>query len=343
MIVINVRNVNEAFAKGVKLFLELEAEGVVVSPRGMRTIEAPEPVATVYRCPRERVLFSEVRDANPFFHFFEALWMLAGRSDVAFPAMLNSRMSTFSDNGTRIWGAYGWRWRSFFGFDQIQELVKLLQKDPSSRRGVLTMWSPRGDMAKDGPGPEGGLAGKDIPCNTHCYFKVRNDALQMTICNRSNDMLWGAYGANAVHMSMLQEYVAGKLGVRVGPMTQVSDSLHVYLDDAGGELWGKVGDKPPVGDDPYAKDEVRAEPMFVNAEENYTEAWDRDLFTFMDKAQGVEGWERNFIKSFHTAYFQDVVVPLWRGWRQRSEEELEFCAAPDWRRAGVEWLRRRKK
>ena len=32
--------------------------------------------------------------------------------------------------------------------------------------------------------------------------------LCMTVCNRSNDMLWGAYGANVVHMSMLQEFVA---------------------------------------------------------------------------------------------------------------------------------------
>ena len=41
-------------------------------------------------------------------------------------------------------------------------------------------------------------------------------------------MLWGAYGANAVHMSVLQEYVATALNVSIGTYTQMSDSLHIY-------------------------------------------------------------------------------------------------------------------
>ena len=53
----------------------------------------------------------------------------------------------------------------------------------------------------------------------------------MTVCNRSNDMLWGAYGANAVHMSMLQEYLASRLEIAVGEYTQISDSFHVYQND----------------------------------------------------------------------------------------------------------------
>ena len=50
----------------------------------------------------------------------------------------------------------------------------------------------------------------------------------MTVTNRSNDMIWGAYGANAVHMSVLLEYMAGMLGYGVGAYYQFSNNLHAY-------------------------------------------------------------------------------------------------------------------
>ena len=49
---------------------------------------------------------------------------------------------------------------------------------------------------------------EEIPCNTAIYFKVREGKLNMTVSNRSNDVIWGTFGANVVHMSILQEYVA---------------------------------------------------------------------------------------------------------------------------------------
>jgi hypothetical protein len=41
-------------------------------------------------------------------------------------------------------------------------------------------------------------------------------------------MIWGAYGANAVHFSMLLEFVARGLGLKVGSYTQFSNDLHIY-------------------------------------------------------------------------------------------------------------------
>ncbi|KKK55035.1 hypothetical protein LCGC14_3078620, partial [marine sediment metagenome] len=80
MHVLNVRNVNEALPK---MLQHLEEKGERNSSRAGEVIVAPTPVTTVYRKPMERVLFSPIRDANPFFHLIEALWMLAGRRDVA--------------------------------------------------------------------------------------------------------------------------------------------------------------------------------------------------------------------------------------------------------------------
>ena len=47
-------------------------------------------------------------------------------------------------------------------------------------------------------------------------LKIKNGRLQMTVHCRSNDIIWGTYGANAVHFSILQEYVAARIGVDLG-------------------------------------------------------------------------------------------------------------------------------
>src|SRR5690606_25799426 len=74
----HVRNVNEAFAE----LMRLAGNPSIwrkVSPRGMETLEFRGTFITEYSHPQERVLFSAVRDANPFFHFMESLWIMAGR------------------------------------------------------------------------------------------------------------------------------------------------------------------------------------------------------------------------------------------------------------------------
>src|SRR5262249_11634251 len=141
-----------------------------------------EPVTITYTHPRERVLFNTVRDANPFFHLYEALWMLAGRNDVAPLSYYNSRMKEFSDDGKTLNGAYGYRWRNARGreygsgltivmvddptlptgkrpvcadlsvgsCDQLDTLVNHLRADPTSRRAVLQMWNVEDDLLKIG-------------------------------------------------------------------------------------------------------------------------------------------------------------------------------------------------
>lgn len=342
MIVNNTNNVNTALDWGIEQFQHWEKfDRFLVKPRGASTIEAPDPVCTVYNKPTERVLFSPTRDANPFFHFFESLWMLAGRNDLAFMMKFNKQMSQYSDDGERLWGAYGWRWRSFFAFDQLKALVELLRSDKDSRRGVVTMWSPAEDVlgnVKRTGVTEGGPSGRDVPCNTHLYFKIRHDALHMTVCNRSNDMIWGAYGANAVHMSFLQEYLAEQMGVAVGVMRQVSDSLHVYLPPhRGGALWEKLRDRYRTDPTEFQEDlyaEIKTTPLGSQ----HTN-WNQDLERFF---RFVESPHPMLPEFFVTEFFAGVVAPLWIGWEHRSVEAVDKCTAEDWRKAAREWLLRRR-
>ena len=46
------------------------------------TIGFIDPVLIQYSDPLKRVLLNSARDANPFFHLYEALWMLNGNNDV---------------------------------------------------------------------------------------------------------------------------------------------------------------------------------------------------------------------------------------------------------------------
>ena len=49
-------------------------------------------------------------------------------------------MKDFSDDSRTLNAAYGNRWRSYFGEDQIEQIIDILIKNPDDRRAVLQMW-----------------------------------------------------------------------------------------------------------------------------------------------------------------------------------------------------------
>ena len=153
---ITARNVNGAILRGVDLFKDKVNYREQESRNG-KTLEAVEPVTTKYLRPTERVCLIPERDANPFFHFIESMWMLAGRNDLQSLTYYVASMSDFSDDGETLWGAYGYRWRQYFHKDQINMVIKLLKENPDDRRAVLQMWDANKDLAR---------VSKDVPCNT---------------------------------------------------------------------------------------------------------------------------------------------------------------------------------
>jgi hypothetical protein len=282
-------------------------------------------VTTVYSRPAERVLFESLRDANPFFHLFEALHMLAGRKDLAFLEQFLPRFKDFSDDGVTLQGAYGYRWRHQFEFDQIERVVTLLRQNVASRRAILQMWDPRTDLRTD-------EALKDVPCNQQAIFWNLAGRLQMQVNCRSNDICLGAYGANAVHFAFLQEYVAAQLGLEIGTYYQVSTNWHAYLD-----LYNKL--RPLASADPapcpYARGEVTPYPVVDDPA-----AWDRDLALFLEDPRAY---------GFVNRWFARVAKPMWfahlahkRHAYVNALEIISECEATDWRRAATEWLQRRQ-
>src|SRR5690349_8491532 len=134
MHVINARNVNYALAEGIHHLSEV---GVKRESRNGPVMMAPTPVTTVYERPLERVLFWMERDANPYFHLYESLWMLAGRHDVAPLVRYDKQMQEYSDDGKILHAAYGHRWRKAFDVDQLELIARALKANPNDRRQVL--------------------------------------------------------------------------------------------------------------------------------------------------------------------------------------------------------------
>lgn len=352
MKVINATNVNDALPQGLYL---LSLFGDTEPSRNGPVLVSPYPVTTVYARPAQRVLFSAQRDANPFFHLFESLWMLAGRNDVAFPHYY-APMMLYSDDAATLNGAYGYRWRHHFGYDQLAVIIAELKANPASRRCVLAMWDAEdnkevidinGGVREYDNGYIGDLkfaiaGSKDVPCNTHVYFRIHERSLDMTVCNRSNDVVWGAYGANAVHFSMLQEYIAASVGVGVGVYYQVANNYHVYTERP--DVQRLLADIQ-VADNRYKNQAcpVHVHPLLSEGED--VRWWMDDLDRLMTIPPGdvpVDGFK------FETEYFRNVVEPMWTAHCFYKKGDLSAAysclaaSAVDWHVAGREWIARRQ-
>jgi thymidylate synthase len=350
MHVIDVRNVCQGLSDGLRHLVDV---GRWEDSRAGRVIVAPTPVSTVYHNPVERVLTSHVRDANPFFHLGEALWMLAGQNDArVLDRFVHDYSRRFAEPDGVQHGAYGFRWRQHFDMDgggeapvdQLESIATTLRGDPTSRQCVLAMWDPMSDLGRKGL--------RDIPCNTHAYFRVQpTGCLDITVCCRSNDIIWGCYGANAVHFSILHEYMAAKIRVPVGTYTQVSNNFHAYEDTlskllgrASGAQAGSRVDYTHLSkvlwDDRYGQFVSEHVPLVDDMDLFDMEV--RDILALSRK--GLEDGPR-FFNLFleRTARPMLLAHMIWKTDRNTvgARQVAQRIMAADWRRACCEWLERR--
>ena len=309
---------NNSNDMAVKVYTALQDEGVIANSRNGRVLKFEGVVGLCYKEPWHRANFTPGRDANPFFHVAESMWMLAGRDDVEFVSIFNSKMHQYSDDGEVFNAAYGYRMRQHFGTDQLVKVVEILKKDKDSRQAVVQLWSTY-DLVSDT---------KDKACNLSMVFSVVAHKLELTVFNRSNDAVYGnVTGANPVHMSYFQQWVANQLNLGMGDLTFVSNNLHVYLD-----LYDK-----------WDRMEFDTEPQYVPANYGYR----------LGSLEEIEylclliDHRKPFMHSFKSVYLDQVVKPLMNLWLERKYlghtdySKLEACACPALREACKIWLNKR--
>ena len=367
------RNVNTAFYGLIEGIQHSIIPTIRTDSRNGPVLQIPEPVIITYEKPKERVLLNKARDANPFFHLYESMWMLAGRNDVAPLAYYASNMKNYSDDGRTLNGAYGYRWRhaaipsntnlddKFAAnqeVDQLSLLINHLKEKPDSRRAVLSMWNVEDDLLKIGS-VGWGEASKDTCCNLSVCFSIREEEsssikvgerlqeevkkdrfLNMTVFNRSNDLIWGCLGANVVHFSFLQEYVANCLGVEVGVYNQVSNNLHVYESNWKPEEWLEEQEHgncyPGTWKGKLVEMDQQKFDLGVKAFSEHYSCTD-----WIDTLEGQFNYKEPWL--------HNVAVPMCKAfyWHKKRDYEkalitMDMVQAPDWRRAGTEWIERRR-
>jgi len=173
--------------------------------------------------------------------------------------------------------------------------------------------------------------------------------LDMTVLCRSNDVVWGCYGANAVHMSMVHEVLAQLSGMRTGRYTQFSNNWHAYT-----EVLDKVASRrlAPLSEwDAYSRGEVRPLPIFGSTQKNSSRedmalearVFLRDCESFCDERDTpAEPVATNHTWFDHVAFpMQLAHVCLKSGDFAEAARYTGRIRATDWRLAADQFIQRR--
>lgn len=115
---------------------------------------------------------------------------------------------------------YGQRLRSWFGRDQIEQVIQKLIGEIDAASAVMSLWDVK-DHEKGGS-----------PCLNHIWARVVDSELSLTATFRSNDM-FSAWVANAMGLRALQRHICDLVRDRsaykltVGPLITISQSAHI--------------------------------------------------------------------------------------------------------------------
>lgn len=145
---------------------------------------------------------------------------------------------------------YSQRMRSWFGKDQIKQVIWKLIDDPDAASGVISLWdsgssTENNSVAIARYGRKPGDSDHDhggSPCLNHIWVRVVDGELSLTATFRSNDMA-NAWPSNAMGLRALQRHILNEimansdLQLRMGPLITISQSAHIYSD-----MWGFVDD-----------------------------------------------------------------------------------------------------
>lgn len=215
MITLAGKSANELYVAAVQAVLR---DGQVVRPRGLETREILGAHLQLTDPRRRFVDLPPVRVINPAFAVAEALWIVAG-SDAPWIYRYNRSLTQYADDGV-LQGAYGPRMRRWTdGVDQLDYVRRTLTVDPDSRQGVIQLYNPERDTCGH----------RDVPCTLSYRFFVRQGRLRMHTTMRSQD-LWLGLPYDLFTATLVQELLAGWLGVGLGEYHHTVDSLHLYAE-----------------------------------------------------------------------------------------------------------------
>ncbi|MGI9402170.1 MAG: thymidylate synthase [Rhizobiaceae bacterium] len=181
----------------------------------------------------------------------ELLWFLKGDTNIGF----------LHENGVSIWDewadengdlgpVYGYQWRSWPDgsgghVDQMENLVKAIRENPSSRRHIVSAWNPAqvDEMALP-------------PCHCLFQFYVADGKLSCQLYQRSADIFLGV-PFNIASYALLTMMVAQVCGLKPGDFVHTFGDAHLYhnhFEQARLQLTRRPGKLPEMRINPAVRE-----------------------------------------------------------------------------------------
>lgn len=154
----------------------------------------------------------------------ELLWFLKGETNIAY----------LKENGVSIWDewadekgnlgpVYGYQWRSWplaggGHVDQISKVIDMIQKNPDSRRLIVSAWNVADIDNMKLP-----------PCHAFFQFYVADGKLSCQLYQRSADIFLGV-PFNIASYALLTMMVAQVCNLKLGEFVHTLGDAHLYLN-----------------------------------------------------------------------------------------------------------------
>jgi thymidylate synthase len=127
---------------------------------------------------------------------------------------------------------YGSRLRAWEGkggekIDQIEDIISYLKADQFRTSAIAQTWIVEDELARRILNKD-----KNSPCIILVQAFAPEDKLTLTVYIRSNDM-FRAWPLNMFGLRKLQKVIADGLGLKMGSLTTISCSAHIYQDNWG--------------------------------------------------------------------------------------------------------------
>ncbi len=154
----------------------------------------------------------------------ELIWFLAGDTNTGYLQRNGvSIWDDWADDDGDLGPVYGKQWRSWAtpdgqAVDQVAQLIETLQRDPDSRRMIVSAWNPA-DI------PDMALA----PCHCLFQFYVADGRLSCQLYQRSADIFLGV-PFNIASYALLTLMVAQVTGLKPGEFIHTLGDAHLYLN-----------------------------------------------------------------------------------------------------------------
>ena len=163
---------------------------------------------------------TSVRDLSIEYLCGEMLWYVTARNDIDFIHKFSTFWSRLSDDGVTCNSAYGDIIFKRHGFNQVEKIIELLEKDKYSRRAVINLNVPNINVVET----------NDEICTIALVFKVKDNKLNCTGIMRSNDIYLGL-PYDVAFFTSLQKYIANRLSLEYGEYTHFVTNIHFYGRD----------------------------------------------------------------------------------------------------------------